>query len=109
MTPPMSLRLVSLASAMLLATAQVGEPERQGKVRWEPEHYEVSVPRLASPPHIDGDLSEWKSVAFTDGLWDLARLRHAPWFDPAINRLTDHGGEPSPEEDLQARYYLALG
>jgi hypothetical protein len=106
MNPPVSLRLVALALATLLATAQVGEPERQGKVRWEPDRYEVSVPRLASPPHIDGDLSEWKSVAFTDGLWDLTRVRHAPWFDPAINRLTDHGGEPSPECDLQARYYL---
>jgi hypothetical protein len=106
MNPPTSHCLVALVSATLLATAQVGEPERQGKVRWEPERYEVSVPLLASPPHIDGDLSEWKSVAFTDGLWDLTRVRHAPWFDPAINRLTDHGGEPSPECDLQARYYL---
>ncbi len=106
MNPSMSLGLVALASSILLVTAQVGEAERQGKVRWDPDRYEVSVPRLASPPHIDGDLSEWKSVAFTDGLWDLTRVRHAPWFDPAINRLTDHGGEPSPECDLQARYYL---
>jgi hypothetical protein len=79
----------------------------QGQGRWDPDGYLVRVPRLETPVRIDGDLSEWKSVAFADGLWDITRLRHAPWFDPAINRLTDHGGEPSPEEDLQARYYLA--
>ena len=74
---------------------------------WDPAAHVVRVPRLEKAPRIDGDLSEWKSVAFSDGLWDLARLRQAPWFDPAINRLTDHGGEPAPEEDLQARYFLA--
>lgn len=56
---------------------------------------------------IDGDLAEWKEQAFTDGVWDIYRLRHQPWFDPRRNRLTDHGNEPSPEDDLQARYYLA--
>ena len=75
--------------------------------RWDADGYVLRVPRLEHAPSIDGDLSDWKQVAFTDGLWDIARLRHAPWFDPAINRLTDHGGEPPAEEDLQARYYLA--
>ena len=40
--------------------------------------------------------------AFSDGLWDIVRIRQAPWYDPAINRLTDHGGEPSLEDDLRA-------
>jgi hypothetical protein len=31
----------------------------------------------------------------------------APWFRADINRLTDHGNEPPPEEDLAARYYIA--
>src|SRR3954452_10739366 len=82
-----------------------------------PWGYKISIPRLQRPPVIDGDLSEWKYVAFTDGVWDMLRLRHAPWYDPAINRLTDHGSidhgsidhgaEPSIEDDLQARYYTA--
>ena len=58
-------------------------------------------------PLIDGDLSEWKRNAFNDGLWDIARLAHAPWYDPKINRLTDHGNEPALEDDLAARYYIA--
>ena len=43
----------------------------------------VRVPRLASPPRIDADLADWKDRAFTDGVWDLARLRQMPWYDPA--------------------------
>ena len=42
---------------------------------------------------VDGDLSDWKDSAFTDGVWDIERLRHAPWFDAKRNRLTDHGDE----------------
>jgi hypothetical protein len=30
-----------------------------------------------------------------------------PWYDPRVNRLTDHGNEPAPEDDLNARYYMA--
>jgi hypothetical protein len=73
----------------------------------DPYQYPIRVPRLVRPAVVDGDLSEWKAVAFSDGLWDLARLRESPWYDPAINRLTDHGNEPAPEDDLAARYYLA--
>ena len=69
--------------------------------------YPISVPYLVSSPKIDGDLSDWKDYAFCDGTWDLNRLRYAPWYNPSINRLTDHGNEPSPEEDLSARYYIA--
>jgi hypothetical protein len=67
----------------------------------------LPIPRLIKPPVIDGDLSEWKYIAFTDGVWDMLRLRQTPWYDPAINRLTDHGNEPPIEDDLQARYYIA--
>ena len=67
----------------------------------------IGIPRLEKPPVIDGDLSEWKYRAFTDGLWDILRLRQTPWYDPARNRLTDHGNEPPLENDLAARYYTA--
>lgn len=63
------------------------------------------LPRLERPVVVDGSLAEWKDHAFSDGLWDLERLRHAPWYDPAINRLTVHGNERGV--DLQARYYTA--
>ena len=72
-----------------------------------PWGYKILVPRLEKAPVIDGDLSEWKYVAFTDGVWDMLRLRQTPWYDPAISRLTDHGNEPPIEDDLQARYYTA--
>ncbi len=87
-----------LASALALAAA--GQ---------KPDPYDqpLPVPRLEKSPVIDGDLTEWKYLAFTDGLWDILRLRRTPWYDPAINRLTVHGAEPPAEEDLQARYYTA--
>lgn len=69
--------------------------------------YRIRVPLLEEPPAIDGDLSEWKDLSFSDGVWDLDRLRHTPWFQDWRNRLTDHGDEPRPEDDLQARYYIA--
>lgn len=70
-------------------------------------NYSVRAPKLETAPTIDGDLTEWKDRAFSDGVWDIARLRTTPWFDPTINRLTDHGNEPHESEDLQARYYTA--
>lgn len=65
------------------------------------------LPRLMQAPTIDGDLNEWKSLAHHDGVWDIFRVMHSPWYEPDRNRLTDHGGEPEPEKDLAARYYLA--
>ena len=66
------------------------------------------VPYLAQPPVIDGQLAEWKDDAFSDGVWDIYRLRHASWYDGGRrNRLTGHGNEPHPEDDLRARYYIA--
>ncbi len=67
----------------------------------------LPIPRLVQPPVIDGDLAEWKYLAFNDGVWDLFRVMRSPWYDPSINRLTDQGNEPSIEEDLAARYYTA--
>src|SRR5688572_24942854 len=66
----------------------------------DPYRYPIRVPRVERPPSIDGDLSDWKRNAFSDGLWDINRLAHSPWYDPKINRITDHGNEPAPEEDL---------
>ena len=67
----------------------------------------LPIPRLEKPPVIDGNLSEWKYLGFSDGMWDIFRVMHSPWYDPGINRLTDVGNEPPPEEDLSSRYYTA--
>lgn len=69
--------------------------------------YVIHMPRLESAPDIDGDLSDWREHAHSDGVWDIARLQDTPWFEPARNRLTLHGDEPKADEDLQARYYVA--
>jgi hypothetical protein len=65
------------------------------------------IPRLKVPPRIDGDASEWKYHAFHDGAWDVLRARQTPWYNPRVNRLTDHSNEPALADDLTARYYLA--
>lgn len=82
-----------LAGALLLRSATGGAQER------------MTVPRLAQPPRIDGDLSEWTAAAFTDGAWTIERLAATPWYQPDINRLTIHAGESGL--DLEATYYLA--
>lgn len=79
----MKLLLLSLAAATLVA----------------------QIPYLPVAPRIDGDLSDWRDHAFSDGLWDLERLRHSPWYDPSRNRLTLHPGESGT--DLEARYFIA--
>ncbi len=63
------------------------------------------IPRLERTVTVDGSLAEWKDYAFSDGLWDLQRLRHSPWYDTSRNRLTVHGAETGV--DLAARYYAA--
>jgi hypothetical protein len=95
-------RLLAGSKLLLIAGLALTAGQKQ-----DPYGYLIRVPRLEKAPVIDGDLSEWKYVAFTDGVWDIMRLRQTPWYDPAINRLTDHGKEPPPEEDLQARYFTA--
>ena len=67
----------------------------------------ILIPRLEKPPTIDGDLTDWKDLAFHDGVWDMHRIQHTPWYDSTINRLTDHGNESALSEDLSARYYIA--
>ena len=90
---------VALALGALLAFAQTG---------WQGGYpLPLPVPRLEKPPVIDGDLGEWKYYAFSDGVWDIFRVMHSPWYDPRVNRLTDHGNEPPPENDLNSRYYMA--
>ncbi len=66
------------------------------------------VPYLEATPVIDGSLDEWKDYAFNDGVWDINRIRHTFWYDEGRrNRLTDHGNEGHPDDDLSARYYVA--
>lgn len=68
----------------------------------------MALPQLTKPPVIDGDLSEWMSVAHHDGVWDVYRVMQAPFYDKGErNRLTDHGKEPPPFEDLNSRYFAA--
>jgi hypothetical protein len=68
---------------------------------------EICIPFLETKPVIDGDLQEWKDYAFHDGIWDIFRIQYTEWYNPARNRLTDHGNELSAEYDLQSRYYIA--
>lgn len=69
----------------------------------------LSIPRLAAPPAIDGDLADWRELAWHDGEWNVYRVRSAPWYDGGrINRLTRQRGETgSPDDDLAAKYFLA--
>lgn len=67
----------------------------------------IEAPYLNFTPKIDGDLSDWKQYAFSDGLWDMQRVSKTSWYDPRRNCLADHGEEASLEWDLAARYYLA--
>lgn len=102
MSPIRLLMAGSLLSALLVSAA-VSEQI--------PSTPKIYLPYLQTAPLVDGDLTEWKAEAFTDGVWDIHRLRHEPWFQSWRNRLTDHGTvdrtEPEPEQDLAARYYTA--
>jgi hypothetical protein len=94
---------IAVRAKLMLVTAAIlsaGQPH-------DPYNYRILAPRLERAPLVDGDLSEWKDRAFSDGVWDIERLRQTPWYDPSINRLTDHRNEPAAASDLQARYYIA--
>ena len=68
----------------------------------------LPVPQLVAPVVIDGDLADWRDLAWNDGAWDLRRVEQASWYDAGrINRLTVHGDEPRVEDDLSARYFVA--
>ena len=71
------------------------------------DYWVIPLPYLENEAQIDGDLSDWKFNAFHDGVWDIDRLRHTPWYEAHRNRLTDHGNEPEHKDDLRARYYMA--
>lgn len=95
---------IPCSTTFLALLVLVGIPV-SGQAQGLPKLY---VPYLAQPPVIDGELGEWKDDAFSDGVWDIYRLRHASWYDDGRrNRLTGHGNEPHPEDDLRARYYIA--
>lgn len=66
-----------------------------------------AIPFLTEKPTIDGDLSEWKDVAFTDGVWDLERVKKASWYHSKRNRLIVHEHEDTSAVDLSATYYIA--
>lgn len=95
--------LVGLA----LALAPLGQAQNRTPAEWDKKSYPIYAPFLETAPKIDGDLTEWKYRAFTDGVWDIFRVANSPWYEPDRNRLTDHGHEPPPEDDLNARYYIA--
>jgi hypothetical protein len=69
----------------------------------------LHVPFLSQAPSIDGNLQDWKDLAYTDGVWDIYRIQHEVWYDEGRrNRLThQRADEPHPEDDLRARYYVA--
>lgn len=67
----------------------------------------LPVPQLEAAPIIDGNLDEWKSVAFSDGRWDIERVRHSEWYQAKRNRITKHREDDFIEDDLSARYYMA--
>jgi hypothetical protein len=94
--------LASMFAASCLAAQPMPNPDH-----WDKSSVRIDVPFLETAPKIDGDLSEWKYRAFTDGVWDIFRVAASPWYDPSRNRLTNHGHEPPPEDDLNARYYTA--
>ncbi|HSW50724.1 MAG TPA: hypothetical protein VLH09_11145 [Bryobacteraceae bacterium] len=95
----MRLLSITIGLAATMCFAQTG---------WEDGYSRpLPIPHLQQPPVIDGDLAEWKYLAFSDGVWDLFRVMRSPWYDPSINRLTDHGNESPIEDDLAARYYIA--
>lgn len=97
----------SLTAVAILLTQWNGFGQPVALPAGDSQPVRLAVPRLLMAPHIDGDLSDWKDAAFSDGVWDIQRLRHAPWYQAARNRLTDHGREPDAAGDLEARYFIA--
>jgi hypothetical protein len=65
------------------------------------------LPFLVDQPEIDGNIDEWKSIAFTDGVWDLQRIQKSSWYHPKRNRLTVEPSEDTTLLDLNAAYYMA--
>ena len=91
LVPALLVCLFVLARKVLLAQDSIG----------------ISIPHLQTLPNIDGDLSEWKNQAFSDGSWNLKRVKDSPWYEPGRNNLLVHENEDSTAIDLQATYYIA--
>lgn len=94
--------IFSVLSALTLSVSGQSDD-----ARWIEKSPVIEVPFLNHTPAIDGDLSEWKDYAHTDGVWDIFRIQQTSWYEPKRNRLTDHGNEPDIAADLSARYYIA--
>ena len=60
------------------------------------------IPKLDFKPVIDGNLDDWKDRAFSDGFWDLDRVKKSSWYNAKRNRLTLHKDEDSNSIDLRA-------
>lgn len=67
----------------------------------------MNIPFLKTQPIIDGDLSDWKADAYSDGTWDLSRVKKAEWYDPKRNKLTGQKEEDTTSIDLAGDYYMA--
>ena len=67
----------------------------------------IAIPQLETVPAIDGDLSDWKSDAFSSGAWDMDRVALDAKYVTKRNRLNVEEGEDSTVIDLKATYFLA--
>lgn len=104
---PGAIRLVGLITLFLVGSA--ADVLAQANDRPRPtRRAELQIPHLEEAPEIDGDLSDWRNRAHHDGVWDIHRIRSTFWYDGGRrNRLTDHGEEADPRDDLRGRYYTA--
>ena len=66
-----------------------------------------SIPYIEKAPKLDADLSEWKGLAFYDGLWNFNRVKERAWFEPKRNCLNIDSLEVANSIDLSAHYYIA--
>jgi len=62
---------------------------------------------LKTAPVIDGNLSEWKKQAYSDGTWNLERVQQSEWYEPKRNRLTVEESEDTTAIDLEAQYFIS--
>lgn len=73
----------------------------------------IEVPKLASKPKIDGDLSDWQAHAWTNGVWDFERMKKQPEFAELVTwaRIQDSGEEPPgtalTAADITGEYFMA--
>jgi len=66
-----------------------------------------SIPKCSTNVQIDGDLSDWKAQALSNGTWNINRVQTFDWFNTKRNKLTLHTGEDTTKTDLAAQYYIA--